>query len=79
MSVRSQPMSKGGMMKTYKYDSEIADLVLSIMGNGTMVVETFNEALLCKYFEMRGTPLKTEKPYRRVSDDLETYEELKGE
>ena len=51
-------------MKTYKYDSEIVDLVHKIMGNGTMEVETINEALLVKYFELRGTPIRVAKSYR---------------
>jgi len=57
-------------MKKYKYDSEIADLVLKIMGNGTMVVETINEAILVKYFELRGTPLKYKKSFRDIDKDF---------
>jgi len=58
------------MEKTYKYDSEIVDLVHKIMGNGTMVVETINEALLVKYFELRGTPLPIEKTFRDIDKDF---------
>ena len=44
-------------MKTYKYDSEIVDLVYEIMGNGSFRAETINESLLAKFMELRGTPL----------------------
>jgi len=44
-------------MKTYKYDSEIVDLVHSIMNNGTFRAETINESILFKLMEYRGTPL----------------------
>lgn len=53
-------------MKTYKYDSEIVDLVHSIMNNGTFHAETINESLLYKFMELRGTPLKLdEEAYNR--------------
>lgn len=45
-------------MKTYKYDSEIVDLVVKIMGNGTFRAETVNESILFKLLELRGTPIK---------------------
>jgi len=61
------------MDKTYKYDSEIADLVLKIMGNGTMEVETFNEAILVKYFELRGTPLRYKKTCRDIEKDYKQF------
>jgi hypothetical protein len=61
------------MSKVYKYDSEIVDLVYKIMGNGTMVVETINEAILVKLFELRGTPLKLEKTHRDIDKDYEGY------
>ena len=48
-------------MKTYKYDSEIVDLVYKIMGNGTFRAETINESLLYKFMELRGTPLRLDK------------------
>ena len=56
-------------MKTYKYDSEIVDLVNKIMGKGTMEVETINEALLVKYFELRGTPIRVAKSCRDIEAD----------
>ncbi len=60
-------------MKNYKYDSEIADLVARIMGNGTMVVETINEAILVKYLELRGTPIKIQKSFRDIDKDYKQY------
>lgn len=45
-------------MKTYRYDSEIVDLVVKIMGNGTFRAETINESILYKLLELRGTPIK---------------------
>ena len=61
------------MEKNYKYDSEIADLVLEIMGNGTMEVETFNESLLVKYFQLRGTPLTHRKTNRDIDKDYAIF------
>ena len=58
-------------MKIYKYDSEIADLVLKTMGNGTMIVETIDEALLVKFFELRGTPLRYKESLRNIEKDWE--------
>ena len=60
-------------MKSYKYDSEIADLTHKIMSNGTMVVETINESILVKYFELRGTPLKIKKTFRNIDKDFKGY------
>ncbi len=62
-------------MKTYKYDSEIVDLVHLIMNNGTIVVETVNESLLVKYFALRGTPLYIKKTTRDIEKDWKTEQE----
>lgn len=48
-------------MKTYKYDSEIVDLVYKILNGGNFHNETINESLLVKFFDLRGTPLKVDK------------------
>lgn len=48
-------------MKTYKYDSEIVDLVHNILNQGTFRAETINESLLVKFMELRGTPIKLDK------------------
>lgn len=53
-------------MKTYKYDSEIVDLIVQILGNGTFRAETVNESILYKLLELRGTPIKLDtKGYSR--------------
>lgn len=59
-------------MKTYKYDSEIADLVFRIM-NTSLVVETINESILVKLFEMRGTPLKIKSTIRNIDADYKEF------
>lgn len=70
-------------MKNYKYDSEIADLVHTILNNGTFRNETINESLLVKYFELRGTPLRIDKTgyFRDYEEDwkgtMETNSPLK--
>ena len=58
-------------MKNYKYDSEIADLVHCIMGNGTLIVETINEALLVEYFRLRGTPMRIKSSLRDFSKQVD--------
>jgi len=56
-------------MKTYKYDSEIVDLVYKILNAGNFHNETINESLLIKFFELRGTPLNVDKTqYCRDAD-----------
>ena len=49
------------MNRTYKYDSEIVDVVVRIMGNGTFRAETINESILFKLLELRGTPITLDK------------------
>lgn len=53
---------------------EIIKLVQTIMGNGTMVVETINEAVLVKLMELNGTPIKFEKTYRNIEKDWKMYQ-----
>ena len=38
-------------------DEEIIDIVRSVLGNGTGKAETFNEHLLIKLMQIRGTPI----------------------
>jgi len=66
-------------MKKYKYDSEIADLAHKIMNNGTFNVETINESLLVKLFELRGTPLSVAKCYRDIEKDWKRENYLSNE
>ena len=51
--------------------AEIIKLVYQIMWNWTMIVETINEALLVKMFEIRWTPLNIKKTYRDIDKDFE--------
>lgn len=62
-------------MKTYKYDSEIADLVHTIMNNGTMTVETFNESVLMELFKLRGTPIEHKSNRDSAKDYAQLIEE----
>lgn len=68
-------------MKKYKYDSEIADLVYSIFNNGTFHNETINESILCKLFELRGTPLNrdTSKFCRDIEGDWLRFKNLNNQ
>lgn len=50
-------------------EKRIVDLVVQIMDNGTMVVETPNEAVLVKLLELRGTPI----PCDKGSMDIDRY------
>ena len=56
-----------------KHDEEIIDIMNSIMSNGNMEIETFNEAVLVKLMELRGTPVKIHKTYRDIDKDYETW------
>ena len=40
-----------------KYDEEIIDIVRSVLDNGTGNAETFNENVLIKLMQLRGTPI----------------------
>ena len=65
------------IMKTYRYDSEIADLTLEILNNSNMTIETCNESILVKLFELRGTPLIYKKTIRNIDEDVKRiYPEL---
>ena len=44
-------------------DEEIINTIRSIMSQGTMVVETPNEATLVSLMKRRGTPIGNIKPY----------------
>ncbi len=52
-------------------DEDIIKLVQTIMGNGTMVVETINESLLVKLMELRGTPIRYKSSLRDIDKDYE--------
>ena len=40
-------------------DEEIIDIVRSVMDNGTGKAETFNEHLIIKLMQLRGTPMNS--------------------
>ncbi len=63
------------MIRNYRYDSEIADLVYKIFNAGNFHNETFNESILIKLFELRGTPLEInkEKYCRNVEEDWKGF------
>ena len=42
-------------------DEEIIDIVRSVMDNGTGQAETFNENILIKLMQLRGTPMDSFK------------------
>lgn len=50
-------------------DEEIIDIMRSILTNGNMVVETFNESVLVKLMELRGTPIKVYRSNRNIESD----------
>jgi hypothetical protein len=46
-------------------DDQIISIVKSIFSQGTFVVETFNESVLVRLMELRGTPIENiENSYR---------------
>ena len=64
------------MDKSYKYDSEIADLVYSIINNGTFKAETPNESILMHLYKLRGTPINAESNLRDNKRDYEMSAEF---
>ena len=57
-----------------KNDEDIIDLINSILSNGKMQVETFNEAVLVKLMEIRNTPIKYDKSFRDIDKDFERWQ-----
>ena len=55
------------------YDHDIAELAKSIMGQGTLIVETFNEGVFVKLMELRGTPIEWEENSRDIDFDYQQY------
>ena len=62
-------------MIKHKDDSKIIDLIVRILGNGTMAVETFNESILVKLLEERGTPIRIRKSFRNIDNDFKLWQE----
>ena len=55
-------------------DEEIIDIMHSIMSQGTMVIETFNEAVLAALMEKRGTPLLRYETHRDIEADFKMWQ-----
>ena len=56
-------------------DEEIIDIMRSILSQGTMTVETFNEAVLVKLMERRGTPVTGYDSVRNIEQDFRRWKE----
>ncbi len=56
-----------------KNDEEIINIMNSILSNGNMIVETYNEAILVKLMELRNTPIKVEKTLRNIDSDFREW------
>ena len=56
-----------------KNDEEIINILQSILSNGSMVVETFNESVLVKLMELRGTPLENYDSHRDIDKDFNAW------
>lgn len=54
-------------------DEEIIGIVRSILSQGTMVVETTNEAVLVALMEKRGTPIENYASLRNIKQTFEQY------
>ena len=54
-------------------DEEIIDIVRDILSQGTMVVETINESILCALMEKRGTPIAGYSANRDIKSDYERW------
>lgn len=57
-------------------DEEIIDIMNSVLSNGNMQVETFNEAILVKLMELRGTPIKDSKKLRNIDEFKEQMKDV---
>lgn len=58
-------------MKYIDTTNEILKLIPKIFWNWTMVVETINESLLVKLFEIRWTPIAIKHSYRDIDKDFD--------
>lgn len=56
-----------------KYDDAIINLVENILSNGGFYIETFNESVLCKLMELRGTPIYYTRTNRDIEKDFESW------
>ena len=60
-------------------DEEIIDIMRSIFSNGNWEIETFNEAVLTKLMNLRGTPIEyySQPTLRNIDTDYDTWKNLK--
>ena len=56
-------------------DQMILDIMRNIFNNGDFVVETFNEAVLVKLMELRGSPIFYIKSHRDINRDYAQWQE----
>ena len=54
-------------------DEEIINLIVEILSNGNMEVETCNESVLVKLLELRKTPIKIKHSFRDVEKDYKDW------
>lgn len=54
-------------------DEEIIDIIRSILNNGQMKVETFNESILVALMERRGTPINYAESFRNIERDYKYW------
>ena len=57
------------------HDEEIIGLIRSILSDATFTVETFNEAVLVKLMQLRGTPIAYDKNLRDINADYEQWKQ----
>jgi len=55
------------------HDEEIIDTLKGILEDGDMVVETFNESVLCALMERRKTPIRYSKSLRDIEADYRQW------
>lgn len=54
-------------------DEEIINIIKEILDNGNFKVETFNESILVKLLEIRGTPLNQYEKLRDIDRDFKHW------
>ena len=57
----------------YNFDKEIIKLVHSILNNANWTIETYNESILYKLMDLRGTPINANKILRDVEADWKDH------
>lgn len=73
ISNQSAPDDRAKQINNLHLDAEIAKLVRSIFNAGNFEVETVNEAILLKLFELKGTPINCLKSCRDIEKDFDRF------